>query len=538
MLENNVYVAEKNSLKNNTLKAYLDIPYSLIGKELDGGGTYIKREINQILALYDIYNNGANFSSEGSGGDYIPADLRYKKSAKLINKEARFLFGNMPDIIVDLTGDTNENTDYIKDNITNMQNLLNKVFEKNYFENTLLQAAKDCFIGSRVACLVNFNENTGITLRFLKPTQFVYEMSQDTPGELSKFVAFITTKYSQSKIDKRIFKKKYELEYENGEPVVYLEEEMYNGSGELLEVITERQSILLSRIPAVVILNDGLTGDNYGVSEIEELMYAESWYSKLSNGDIDAARKSMHPIRYTVDMNVKSTKNLSSAPGSYWDLHTDQNLDKPAPAVGQLTSSLEYSGSLDTTLKRINTEMHDIVEMPDITLENMSSIITSGKALKAVYWPLIVRCNEKMKAWGPQLKNIAYIIIEGAIKYPNTIKRLSDVAILDVPYEINIKMNYPLPEDEQEEKEMDITEVGSDLMSKKTYMKKWRNLTDAEVEEELKQIAFEKELLESSSGFNDFSIDNNYNNIDDTVQIDDIVQEETKEQIEEENMNE
>ena len=35
-------------------------------------------------------------------------------------------------------------------------------------------------------------------------------------------------------------------------------------------------------------------------------------------------------------------------------------------------------------------------------------------------------------------------------------------------------------------------------MSKRSYMKKWRNLTDEEADEELRQIAIERQLLESS----------------------------------------
>ena len=36
-------------------------------------------------------------------------------------------------------------------------------------------------------------------------------------------------------------------------------------------------------------------------------------------------------------------------------------------------------------------------------------------------------------------------------------------------------------------------------MSRKSYMKKWRQLTDDEVAEELEQIAIEKQILEEAS---------------------------------------
>ena len=46
---------------------------------------------------------------------------------------------------------------------------------------------------------------------------------------------------------------------------------------------------------------------------------------------------------------------------------------------------------------------------------------------------------------------------------------------------------------------MDLSEVESKTMSRKAYMKKWRGLTDDEVQEELEQIALERQMIEDSS---------------------------------------
>ena len=61
-----------------------------------------------------------------------------------------------------------------------------------------------------------------------------------------------------------------------------------------------------------------------------------------------------------------------------------------------------------------------------------------------------------------------------------------------------VKANTPLPEDEIEEKQTDLAEVTAQVMSRKSYMKKWRNLTDDEVKEELEQIALERQMIEDS----------------------------------------
>ena len=278
---------------------------------------------------------------------------------------------------------------------------------------------------------------------------------------------------------------------------------MYDGAGREVSAEefepTEQQPTKLATIPAVVFLNDGLTGDSKGESEIDLLQDYEQYYSKLANGDIDAERKTMNPTRYAIDMDQRSTKGLSSSAGAFWDLQSDQNLDHPAPKVGMLESAMNYSEALKTSLDRIKTVGYEQVDMPNITLETMTGAITSGKALKAIYWPLIVRCKEKMKMWGPKLRQLAEIVFEGALAYPNTITKYVDTPLVPVAHEIHVEQNTPLPEDELEERNMDLAEVAAQTMSKKSYMKKWRGLTDDEAQEELEQIALERQIIDDNT---------------------------------------
>lgn len=489
-------VREENSTE--VLTAFNRIPYALISAEVGSSTAQdTLQELTEICRYYAAYKKGAEFSVEGSNGDYIAANLRYKMAGSLINKEARFLFAEPPDIKIDAKGDLGRVTKDARDNLTVLNDLVQTVLSKNMFEDSLIKAAKDCFIGKRVAGLVNFNEEDGIVVTFLPSTQFIYKTKVGNPRVITKFVAFIVVQDSIELKSKRIFKKKYELD--DGDGKVYLEEAMYNGSGNLEETITERQEILLDFIPAVIITNDGLTGDLYGESEIEGLRDYETWYSKLSNSDIDANRKSMNPTKYTVDMESNSTKNLSTAAGSVWHMGTDQNLDSAHPMVGILEPNMSYSSSLKTTLDRIKTAGYESLDMPNITLESLQGAITSGKALKAIYWPLITRCKEKMKVWGPCLRRLTEIIIEGAMVYPNTAIEYTSDPIAPVAYEIEVVQNLPLPEDEQEERQSDMSEVEGNVMSRKAYMKKWRNLTDDEVREELDQMALERQILEDST---------------------------------------
>lgn len=490
--EGKVIAAENNQ---EVLVAFNRIPYALINAEVDGDAKDTLAEMTEICKYYKIYKQGADFAVEGTNGDYVPAQLRYRMAASLINKEARFLFAEPPDITAETKGDVGKTSQELNDDITVYNDLLKTVFDSNKFEDALIKAAKDCFIGKRVAGLVNFNEEDGITLTFLPATQFLYQTKLGNPNVLQKFVAFILVKQAQDLKSKRIFKKKYELE----DGKVYLEEALFDGAGSLLEQVTERQEILLDKIPAVIFVNDGLTAEEDGESEVETLKYYEEYYSKLSNADIDSERKSMNPTKYLVDMESQSTKELSTAAGALWDLGSDQNLDKPNPQVGMLEPNMSYSDSLKTTLDRVKSTAYEQLDIPNITLDSMQGAITSGKALKAIYWPLIVRCKEKMKMWGPQLRAMAEIIIEGALAYPNCAKGYVTDSLVPVEHEIKVEQNLPLPEDEAEERQMDLSEIDSQVMSRCTYMKKWRGLTDDEAQEELEQMAKERQILEDSA---------------------------------------
>lgn len=491
-------IAAENS--EEVIIAYNHVPYALLNSEIEGSTKNTLDELTEICGYYKIYKKGASFNVEGSNGDYIPANLNYRTSSSLINKEARFLFAEPPDINVEPKGDIGAVSDEAKDSITVLNDLLKTIMDANRFEEALLKAAKDCFIGKRVAGLVNFNEEDGVVITFLPSTQFLYETKISNPNVLEKFVCFIVVKDSSENKEKRIFKKKFELEGD----VVYLEEAMYDGAGSLIEEVTERQPTLMPMIPVSIFVNDGLTGEEKGESEIEVLKGYEAWYSKLANADIDAERKSMNPTKYVVDMESNSTKNLSTAAGALWDLGSDQNLENAKPLVGMLEPNMSYSEALKTSLDRIKTSGYEQVDIPNVTLETMQGAITSGKALKAIYWPLIVRCKEKMKMWGPQLRHLADIIIQGAFAYPKCVERYTKDNLTVVEYEISVEQNLPLPEDEVEEKNVDLAEVESKVMSRKSYMKKWRGLTDDEVEEELRQIALERQIIEDNSFSNEF----------------------------------
>lgn len=471
------------------------IPSSIISEEIKNKFEF-NEDFYRIKGYYDIYEKGIDFVPDASKNDYIPSLLNYKKAANLINKEARFMFSKTPEVKVKskIAVDAS-NKETINYEMTVMQNLINDVIDKNAFGDNIVKAARDCFIGERIGLVLNFSPETGITLTFLPALNFVFEIDENNFNILKSFTAFVINSFADSRDNVRIFKKKYYMN--NGK--CYIDETVYDGTGNIIEE-TQTIETLFTYIPAAIIRNDGLLGDMFGKSEVELLKDYEQLYSKIANSDVDAERQSMNPIRYTIDASEQSTKNLSISPGSYWDIQSDMtSSENKTASVGVLETAMNYSSALESTLNRTNKIMYDTLDMPDIWLESMTGVITSGKALKSIYWPLIVRCDEKMKAWAPALRFIFRTVIEGAKLYPEAAAcHIKEAIPLNEQYDITVENVYPLQEEETEEKTMDIMEVNAQLMSKKAYMIKWRHLTSEEADEELKQIALERQILEDA----------------------------------------
>lgn len=464
---------------------------SLIQQELTGVfGSETMHDLNEILTLYDIYEHGAKFDPEGgAGGDFIPANHKFKIIKELIDKEARFLFSVPPEITL-----TDSETEGDNSRINPNQKLIKEVLEKNHFYSKLVRAAKDCLIGRRIAIVANFNPS-GIDVSFVPSLEFIYETDPSDVDIMTKFIQFYSVVVNEEKSSQRIYKKKYEM---NEQGYCEITEEIYDGNAQLVETITPTTVTKFKYIPAWVIVNDGLTGDPFGKSDMETLTGSESWYSKLSSKDMDSLRKGTDQIIYAMDVNPRSTKDLSRSAGSFWDLSTDPAAEGKTGQIGQVENNMAYSGALNVTLQRIRASMFSQLDVPDTTSEALTGVISSGKTMRAIYWGLIVRCGEKMLDWKPALVSLINTIIEGSLLYPES----RAIYIDEVPvtgYHVEVTNSYPILEDEVEEKGTDMAEINNKVMSRKSYLKKWRGMTDDEAQAELEQIQLEQSMLEDNS---------------------------------------
>lgn len=456
---------------------------NIIQAELGGlYGNEVIKEMNEIIKLYDIY--------EGPGQDWIVDEKDYtptKKKTnyikKLIKEEARFLFGKTPIFTVQVEDDK------YQEQVEEINKYINKLLKDNLFEDKLVKGARDCFIGKRIAIKLHADTITKtIRLMFVPSLEFVYEPFEDRVDELKKIIFFHQMNQEQDKSKQIIWKQKYEMV--DGKCI--LNEGFYNGNGDLLETLAVNVDLKLSGIPAYVILNDGLSGDLKGESDVEEILENGIEYNKVSSEDLDALKKGMNRIIYGTDVDPEASKHFKLKPGAYWDVSTDIASDGKQAQIGTIDTDFNYDTRMENTLNRIKADMHEVLNIPMINNSDLQGMMTSGKSMKALYWQLITRCEEKMMSWRPALEWMIKAILE-----MNEVYNITTLPNLE-NFDVVVENQYPLQENEDEEMTLDLQKVNAQTMSRKTFIKKWANVTDDIVDEELKQIQLEKQMLEDS----------------------------------------
>ena len=456
---------------------------NIIMTELGGlYGNEVIKEMNEIIKLYDIYDGpGQDWIVDEK--DYTPTKKKTNYIKKLIKEEARFLFGKTPVFTVQVEDDKQQKQ------VEEINKYINKLLKDNLFEDKLVKGARDCFIGKRIAIKLHADTITKtIRVMFVPSLEFVYEPFEDRVDELKKIIFFHQMNQEQDKSKQIIWKQKYEMV--DGKCI--LNEGFYNGNGDLLETLAVNVDLKLSGIPAYVILNDGLSGDLQGESDVEEILENGIEYNKLTSEDLDALKKGMNRIIYGTDVDPEASKHFKLKPGAYWDVSTDIASDGKQAQIGTIDTDFNYDARMENTLNRIKSDMHEVLNIPMINNSDLQGMMTSGKSMKALYWQLITRCEEKMMSWRPALEWMIRAILE-----MNEVYAITTLPKLE-SFDVVIENQYPLQENEDEEMVLDLQKVNAQTMSRKSFIKKWTNVADDIAEEELKQIQLEKQMLEDS----------------------------------------
>ncbi|MBE6754566.1 MAG: phage portal protein [Ruminococcaceae bacterium] len=426
----------------------------IITTELSGlYGQKVLEDMGDIIRLYDFYEGRGQDWQTAQGLDYRPAKVVTNLCKKLIKREARFMFGRTPELRV-LDSDNMIIEEY--------QQMLDGILEDNAFPERLIKGLRDCLIGKRVAIKLTGGVGQPIGVQIRPSLEFVYETFDDDADRLRKIIFFYRMNDSASLEEQRIWRQKYELSGDR----CFITEGVYDGRGKLVEG-GECINSGLPFIPCRVVLNDGLTGDLSGESDVAEIMEGQNAYNRLKSDDMDALRFNMFPQRVAVDADGESLEQMTIAPGSLVDLMTDPACgdDGRQAKLTMLEASFNYDQRFENAINRVKQDMHELLGVPNLSLEQLRGLAQSGKAMRALYWELQERCEERWTVWEPALQWMCRTIFAMLTIYGDT--------RYDAPCKIHVEHLYPIPEDEEAERELDLREVAAGVRSPESYREKW-----------------------------------------------------------------
>lgn len=440
-------------------------------------------KVTQINTWYELYEGKQEWKTN--------PDLDYKSTKKitnyikkLIDTKARFMFGNEP--FFDVKPLSEKDIDKAQEK----EDLLKNILNENKFHSKLLKARKDCSIGGRVAIKLWADKDVGLKIIFSPAQEFFPVYNIDDVDELEKVTFLYSLNDEETLADQRFKKQVWEMA---GSKCI-LNEGIYNGNGDIIESIEVDKDTGLDFIPIIIIQNGGLTGETEGISEVEQLWPNQNAYNRLTSDDIDALKFSMFPQRVATDAKESSLKNMTIAPGALVDLQTElaQSSQGKQAKLDIVESKFSYGDKYTDTINRIKNDMFDILDIPNVSLDQLKGLMTSGKSMRALYWGLINVTEEDGVEWDTALYQMADYIFRMVDIY-NLYKSKK---IANYETDLEIIRTYPLDEDTQAEKKIDMEEVLSDVRSKASYINKWE-ISDNE-EEMLRQIQYERQLLEDS----------------------------------------
>ena len=153
------------SIEDGDIVSYRDIPYAVLDDDISGTlREDFFHELGKIKKFYQIYKKGMDFVTDGSNGDYVPSQLRFKKAAVLINKEARFMFSTPIDFYVNQ--DQNE-TDEQKANNTILNNFLHSNRLRIFVPEKIKKRSK-CSASPQRSCFLQQRPHSIATPRILQ----------------------------------------------------------------------------------------------------------------------------------------------------------------------------------------------------------------------------------------------------------------------------------------------------------------------------------------------------------------------------------
>lgn len=417
--------------------------------------------------------------------DYVPSQVIDNKVKPLIAKQARFMFGRRPDILLK-SYDKND-----KEKTEELRQFIDIILNNNRFWSNTLKAFRLATVTKRVLLRMEANPGQPVRIYYHDINDFNYEVD---PNDLSNLMLVTLVKQDSKTAKEEIinqiwYRYTYYIEYkENSKDLsCFLKTETFKGNNLEVPIAIESKDTGLSEIPCWLIVNEQSITNTYGVTDIKDLRPLQDRYNRRLSDFDDALRFLMFGQTVFIDAQEDGVNNAKVAPNSVVALVSIDDGERKASAQ-RLESNFTNAEPVKMYLDLLDKSMHEKLSIPT---DDKLKDVPSAKAIKYIYNELIARCDEKWNDWEPVIISMIQLIVEACGTF-NCYSQWKE-EWNNIRYNLVIKRNYPIPEDDEDKKRLALEEVAAKVRSNRSYIKDFSDDEDYdtqfnEVIEDIKSI--------------------------------------------------
>lgn len=405
------------------------------GKEYEFLAQEAIDRVRDAIDFYDYYNLTGQEWTPTTALGYRPTVLTVNLARWFVKKRVAWMFENSPDI--ECPAEKRDDRKALE-----RQKYLYEVWRDNRFDEKLMAGGTDFFIGGTVGLRLR-NTRRGLKLNF-SPCQSVFPVPSDEDPDEIKACHFVSYHHNRN----QIWHQSWEMV---GDRVLLSEGIFGSEKLELIQEIYNGVDTKLDFLPCYVIPHNPLSGELTGTSYLHDLVPLFNQYNRVMSDASDGLRFNLFAVTVLLNAAPDAEKQLKMSPNELWNIGGD-GVD-----AKKLESGFNYSNALSDFLNRLENLMHLIGEVPDVTADRIKGFgLVSGVALKMLYADLISATSSSWRSWKSQLVRMNEDIIHMSNTYK--IRRISGTDNRVIPH-------LPLPENEMEVINMEVTKLSNDLQS-------------------------------------------------------------------------
>ena len=511
-----------------------------------------KKELQEVQLYYEYFDGfdvadlnsdyGQTWKIDEEALDYKPTREIRNLIRQLVKKQSRFMMSQEPELVF------NPITEGREKQAEQKRILFDSILRQAKFWSKASNALTDATVGKRVLMTVLGNEGEPVDVRFYPMPQFSYIVAPEDNSRL--LVVDIVYQDERTRgMDKEAqlwHHYRYEMKagasesgiasaLEDKEEECWLTYALTDGesnqiyvaedggttiketSAKLVEIednlgnpvqvplaVKESAPTGLSEIPARVILNEPLTNDAYGNSDVKDLITIADNMNRTISDLRDALRFRMFEQPVIIDGSTKSLQGMKIAPNAVIDLKTDTSASIGAgggskqASVTSISSNFNFLPSVQYYLDEAKRSMYELMDQP---LPEKVQSAPSGIAMQFLFYDLMSRCDSKWVEWDSAIEWLVSMIEEILEKVSVDIDPLPEnlKSAWQEITTLTINHSYPLPADEQAKRQTAMQEVQTSVRSHQSYIEEFSRNENAE-DEWTRILEEAAQLEELSSG--------------------------------------